>query len=135
MYKELKNQLEDKRTLEGQIQDLKDRIKYKIQKELGLHATTYSELKVECPTVDDRFSKVFAKIEDLDKRKTLLEGELAIIENGLIEINETLKKSSDKHKKVFKARFVDGLSVNQTAIKLNYSDKQIKRITAELFKK
>ena len=135
MYKELKNQLEDKKILEGQIQDLKERIKYKIQNELGLHATTFSELKVESPTIEDKFAKVFAKIEDLDNRKTLLEGELSIIEKDLIEINEVLKKSTDKHKKVFKARFVDGLSVNQTASKLNYSDKQIKRITSELFKK
>lgn len=135
MYRDLKSNLEDKKILEEDIQGLKERIKYKIQKELGLHATTFSELKIECPSVDDKFARTFMKIDDLDKRKTLLEGELLIIEKSLEEIYQVLSKSSDKHKKVFKARFIDGLSVNQTATRLNYSDKQIKRITAELFKK
>ena len=46
MYKELKTVLEDKRILEELISSEKERIKYIIQKELGLHATTYSELKI-----------------------------------------------------------------------------------------
>ena len=41
---------------------------------MGLHATTYKELKIECPTVDDKFARVFSQIEKLDKDLQVLEG-------------------------------------------------------------
>ena len=83
MYKQLKTDLEDKRILEELISSKKERIKYIIQKELGVHATTYSELKIQCPTVDDRNARTFGKIEKLDNEVKALEGEYELIEKSL----------------------------------------------------
>lgn len=135
MYKELKTQLEDKRILEDTISGLEERIRYKIQKELGLHATSYSELKIQCLTMDDKMLKVFSQIEKLDKRLQTTKGELKIIENTLQKIDELLEKSNDLEKKVFRCRYIWGLSVKQTAERLNYSEDHIKDISGRINKK
>ena len=135
MYKRLKKDLEDKRILEEEIQGLKDQIKYKIQKQLGLHATTYKELKIECPTVDDKFVRVFSQIEKLDNDLHNLEGELELINKRLDNIDEQMKSMDSIEKKIFRNRYVLGLSVSQTAERLNYSEQHIKRITKEIFQK
>ena len=87
MYKHIKEDLEDKKILEEEIQGLKERIKYKIQNELGLHATTFSELKVECPKIEDKFLRTFTKIEKLDKKREVLQGELSIIERTIENVD------------------------------------------------
>ena len=75
--------------------------KFKIQKELGLHATTYTELKVETSNiVDDKFARIFASIEKLDKRREKSEEELKIIETTLKNVDTLLSKMDDKEKKV-----------------------------------
>ncbi len=135
MYKRLKKDLEDKRLLEEEIQGLKDQIKYKIQKQLGLHATTYKELKIECPIIEDKFARVFSQIEKLDNDLQNLEGELNIINIRLDNIDEQMKIMDSIEKQVFRNRYILGLSVSQTAERLNYSEQHIKRITKELFQK
>ena len=134
MYKQIKEDLEDKKILEEDIQGLKERIKYKIQNELGLHATTFSELKVECPKVEDRFLRTFEKIERLDKKRETLQGELDIIEKTIENIDSLLSKMEDKKKKVFRCRYIWGLSRKETAKRLNYSEDRVKQITREIFK-
>lgn len=135
MYKRLKKDLEDKRLLEEEIQGLKDQIKYKIQKQLGLHATTYKELKIECPIIEDKFARVFSQIEKLDNDLQNLEGELNIINIRLDNIDEQMKIMDSIEKQVFRNRYILGLSVSKTAERLNYSEQHIKRITKELFQK
>ena len=136
VYKDLKDMLEDKKILEEEVKGLQDRIEYKIQKELGLHSTTFSELKVETMNViDDKFARVFAKLESLDKKRVLRQGELDIINRTVDKIETMIDKMTDKEKKVFRCRYYWGLSVNQTAERLGYSSKQIKRITKEIFEK
>ena len=135
MYKELKSQLEDKGILEEEIKSLEERIKYKIQKQLGLHATSYSELKINCLVIDDKMAKVFGQIEKLDKRLQVAKGELQIIENTLEKVDYKLQKSNDLEKKVFRCRYILGLSVKQTAERLNYSEDHIKDISGRINKK
>lgn len=134
MYKDLKKWLEDKKILEEDIKGLNERIKYKIQKELGLHSTTFKEVKIETLNiVDDRFLRVFEKIEKLDKRREMLQGELDIINDVLNNIDTLIKGMTDIKKEVFRCRFILGLTVEETAKRLGYSSKQIKRITKEMF--
>ena len=128
MYKELYKELEDKKILEEELKSLEERIKLKIQRELGLHSTTFNELKV-------KFNfRVFAKIESLDKRKNLIQEELKIIEEHLNIIDRRLGEMKDIEKKVFRCRYIWGLSVKDTAERLGYSVQHIKKITKDLFK-
>ncbi len=135
MYKELYKELEDKKILEEELKSLEERIKLKIQRELGLHSTTFSELKVESSIVDDRYARVFAKIESLDKRKNLVQEELKIIEEHLNIIDRRLGEMKDKEKKVFRCRYIWGLSVKETAERLNFSQDYIKEISSKISKK
>lgn len=135
MYKQLKTQLEDKRILEEQIRGLEDRIRFKIQRQLGLHATSYAELKIECPTFEDKFAKVFAKIENLDKDLQDLKGEHKIIEDSLSKVDNILGQLDEKEKKVFRCRYIWGLSVKETAERLNYSIDHIKDISRKINQK
>lgn len=135
MYKSLKNDIEDKKILEELIKTKEERIKYKIQQELGLHATTYSELKVECFSVDDRFSRVFAQIERIDNERIVLQGELSIIENEIQKVDELLSTMDDISKSVFRCRYIWGLSVSKTAERLHYGKDRIKQIAREMFQK
>lgn len=135
MYKRLKKDLEDKRILEAEIQGLKDQIKFKIQKQLGLHATTYKELKIECPTVDDKFARVFSQIEKLDNDLQNLEGELELINKRLDNIDEQMKNMDSIEKRIFRNRYILGLSVRQTAEKMHYSADRIKQISREIMQK
>lgn len=135
MYRRLKKDLEDKRILEEEIQGLKDQIKFKIQKQLGLHATTYKELKIECPTVDDKFARVFSQIEKLDDDLQNLEGELELINKRLDNIDEQMKNMDSVEKRVFRNRYILGLSVKNTAEKMNYSVDRIKQLTRKMFQK
>lgn len=135
MYKELKTDLEDKRILEELISSKKERIKYIIQKELGIHATTYSELKVQCPIIDDKNARIFGKVEKMDKELHVLEGEYNIIEKSLENTDKIMSTMDSIEKKVFRNRYILGLSVRMTAEKLNYSMDRIKQITRKILKK
>lgn len=135
MYKQIKTQLEDKRLLEELIRGLEDRIKFKIQKQLGLSATSYAELKIECPTVEDKFIRVFGKIEELDKDLQKSKEELSIIEKCIGNIDKQMSTMDNVEKKIFRNRYILGLSVRQTAEKLHYSTDRIKQITRKIFQK
>lgn len=134
MYKQLKKQLSDKRVLEDLIRGYEDRIKFKIQKQLGLHATSYAELKIECPVVDDRFARVFSQIENLDRELQALKGELEIINQLLENADDKMKQLSERDMKIFRCRFFLGLTVAQTAERLNYDQGYIKERTRKMLK-
>ena len=135
MYKELKTVLEDKRILEELISSEKERIKYIIQKELGLHATTYSELKIQCPTVDDRNARAFSKVEKLDNEVKALEGEYELIEKSLENTDKIMATMDSTEKQIFRNRYILGLSVRNTAEKMHYSVDWIKEKTRKMFQK
>lgn len=134
MYKQLKKQLSDKRILEDLIRGYEDRIKLKIQKQLGLHATSYAELKIECPVVEDRFARVFGQIEKLDRERLELVEELEIINKLLENADEKMRQLKEKDMNIFRCRFFLGLTVNQTAERLHYSEDYIKERTREILK-
>ena len=46
MYKQLKRQIDDKTIIDKNIRELEDRIRYKIQKQLGLHGTCFEDIKI-----------------------------------------------------------------------------------------
>lgn len=135
MFKQLKVQLNDKRLIEEEIRGLEERIRYKIQKQLGLHATSYSELKIECLIVEDRFAKAFSQIEKLDNQLQDLRGELNIIEKNLESIDEILKGLNDKEMMIFRYRYVMGLSIKQVAERLHYDERHIKRFLKNIAQK
>lgn len=135
MYKQLKTDLEDKRILEELISSKKERIKYIIQKELGVHATTYSELKIQCPTVNDKNARVFGKVERLDNEVKALEGEYELIERSLENTDKIMATMDSTEKRIFRNRYILGLSVKSTAEKMNYSPDRIKQLTRKMFQK
>lgn len=134
MYKQLKKQLSDKRILEELIRGYEDRIKLKIQNQLGLHATTYAELKIECPIVEDKFARVFSQIEKLDKERLDLVEELNVINKLLENADEQMKKLNERDMNIFRCRFFLGLTVKQTAERLNYDPGYIKERTRKILK-
>lgn len=134
MYKELRQWLEDKKILEEILHGLEERIEFKIQKELGIHATTFKELKIQCVNIDDKFTNTFIKIEKLDKRREVVQEELDIINRRLDKIDNMISKMNGIEKKVFKCRYIWGLTRKKTAQQLGYSEDRIKQITSAMFK-
>ena len=81
MYKQLKKQINDKEIINKNIRELEDRIKFKIQKQLGLHGTSFADIKIEAMgKKDDKFLKTFSQIENLDKDRLILIEERNIID-------------------------------------------------------
>lgn len=134
MYKELRQWLEDKKILEEILRGLEERIEFKIQKELGIHATTFKELKIQCVNIDDKFTNTFIKIEKLDKRREVVQEELDIINRRLDKIDNMISKMNGIEKKIFKCRYIWGLTRKKTAQQLGYSEDRIKQITSAMFK-
>lgn len=135
MYKELRQWLEDKKILEEILHGLEERIEFKIQKELGIHATTFKELKIQCVNIDDKFTNTFIKIEKLDKRREVVQEELDIINRRLDKIDNMISKMNGIEKQIFKCRYIWGMPIKKIAERLNYSEIQVKRILKEINKK
>ncbi len=135
MYKELRQCLEDKKILEEILHGLEERIEFKIQKELGIHATTFKELKIQCVNIDDKFTNTFIKIEKLDKRREVVQEELDIIDRRLDKIDNMISKMNGIEKQIFRCRYIWGMPIKKIAERLNYSEIQVKRILKEINKK
>lgn len=135
MYKELRQWLEDKKILEEILHGLEERIEFKIQKELGIHATTFKELKIQCVNIDDKFTNTFIKIEKLDKRREVAQEELDIINRRLDKIDNMISKMNGIEKQIFRCRYIWGMPIKNIAERLNYSEIQVKRILKEINKK
>lgn len=135
MYKELKQWLEDKKILEEVLHGLEERIEFKIQKELGVHATTFKELKIQCINLDDKFTNTFIKIEQLDKRREIVQEELDIINRRLDKIDNMISEMNGIEKQIFRCRYIWGMPIKNIAERLNYSEIQVKRILKEINKK
>ena len=136
MYKQLKKQLDDKKILERNIRELEDRITFIIQKQLGLKGTSYSDIKLEIiGTKDDKFLNTFAKVENLEKDRLNLIEERNIIDKLIDDVSKNISNGNDIEQKVFKCRYILGLSNQQTSERLGYSIQHIKRINKEISKK
>ena len=136
MYKQLKRQLDDKKIIERNIRELEDRIKSIIHRQLGLKGTSYSDIKLEIVgTKDDKISKTFAKVESLDKELQSLIEEKNIIVDFIDDVYKCINNMNNIELKVFKCRYMIGLSNRETAERLGYTIDRIKQINREISKK
>lgn len=133
MYRELKKQINDKEIITKNIRELEDRIKFKIQKQLGLHGTTFSDIKISSVgEKDDKFLRTFAQIENLDKDRLVLIEEREIIDNFINDVYKSINNINDTELKVFRYKYILGLSNQEIATRLNYSIQRIKQINKEI---
>lgn len=136
MYKQLKKQIDDKEIITKNIRELEDRIKFKIQKQLGLHGTSFSDIKIEAiGKKDDKFLKTFSQIENLDKDRLTLIEERDIIDKFLNDIYKSISKMGNLELNVFKSRYILGLTQQETATRLNYTIDRIKQIDRNIKEK
>lgn len=136
MYKQLKKQIDDKEIITKNIRELEDRIKLKIQKQLGLHGTSFSDIKIEAiGKKDDKFLRTFSQIENLDKDRLTLIEERDIIDKFLNDIYKSISKMGDLELNVFKSRYILGLTQQETATRLNYTIDRIKQIDRNIKEK
>ena len=133
MYRELKKQINDKEIITKNIRELEDRIKFKIQKQLGLHGTTFSDIKISSVgEKDDKFLRTFAQIENLDKDRLTLIEEREIIDIFINDVYKSINNINDIELKVFRYKYILGLSNQEIATRLNYSIQRIKQINKEI---
>lgn len=136
MYKQLKKQIDDKVIIDKNIRELEDRIKFKIQKQLGLHGTTFEDIKIiSIGKQDDKYLKVFSQIERLDKDLQELKEEQKIIKDFINDVYKSITNMNNVELNVFKCRYILGLSNQQIADRLSYSIQHIKRINKEVKEK
>lgn len=136
MYKQLKKQIDDKEIITKNIRELEDRIKFKIQKQLGLHGTSFSDIKIEAiGKKDDKFLRAFSQIENLDKDRLTLIEERDIIDKFLNDIYKSISKMGNLELNVFKSRYILGLTQQETATRLNYTIDRIKQIDRNIKEK
>lgn len=79
------------------------------------------------PMHNDKFLEYTAKIEYLDDEIDVLENEIKILESYLRRMEKNLRAMKGALEKVFVAKYIDGLSVKQIVIRVNYSKTQVYR--------
>lgn len=87
----------------------------------------YDNTIVDGGTANNSFDIYVEKVEELDVQIKLLEAEIIILQQNLKNIENALRKMKGSLYKVFVARYIDGLSINQIARKMNYSRSQVYR--------
>ena len=136
MYKQLKKQIDDKAIIDKNIRELEDRIKFKIQKQLGLHGTCFEDVKIaSIGKKDDKFTRTFSQIEQLDNDRLELVGEKEIIVNFINDVYKTINNMNNQELNVFKCRYILGLTNRETAERLHYGIDRVKQINGEIRKK
>lgn len=113
---------------------LNQRIKLKIDEKLGLRGMSFSEVKIKLNSERDKYSTVLAELEELEKEKDLVKKELNIIKDFFDKIDRDISQMKEKEKKVFKAKYLYGLSNLDIASQLNCSEKTIQRLLKEIEK-
>lgn len=122
----------DRTLYEKTYKFLNERIQLKIDEKLGLHGFTFDEVKVQNEKHPDRFTATFAELEELDKERTLIKKELDMINDYFNEIDRSIEEMDETEKKVFKAKYLYGLSHADIATKLDCSEKTIQRIIKDI---
>lgn len=129
VIRKLKN---DQTLYEKTYKLLNERIQLKIDETLGLHGFTFDEVKVQNEKHPDKYTTTFAELEELDKSRTLVKKELDKINDYFNEIDRDIEAMSEIEKKVFKAKYLYGLSHANIATKLDCSEKTIQRIIKDI---
>jgi len=133
-YNLILKQKEDEQLYKRVYDLLNQRIKLKIDEKLGLRGMSFSEVKIKLNSERDKYSTVLAELEELEKEKDLVKKELNIIKDFFDKIDRDISQMKEKEKKVFKAKYLYGLSNLDIASQLNCSEKTIQRLLKEIEK-
>ena len=83
---------------------------------------------VQSSIVDNnKFLEYTAKVESIDNEIELLEKEIKMLAGYLKKMEYNLRQMKAPLEKVFVAKYIDGLSVKQIVIRVNYSKTQVYR--------
>ncbi len=133
MYKELKKQIADKNVIHEIRLGIENRIRFKIDNQLGLKGMSFQEVKIEMTTKHvDRFAKVFADIEELDKQREELLKEESIIDDMLNKVDRKISELNDIELKVFRGMYLWGKTQQEIAEAEDYSLARIKQISIDI---
>jgi len=136
MYKQLKKQIDDRRIIHITRLGIEKRIQHKIDNQLGLHGMSFQEVKVQMGTsLNDRFTKVFADVEDLENQRLELLEEENVINEILEDVNRNISNLNDIEHKVFRAMYLWGKTQQQIADSEGYSLDRIKQISRDINEK
>jgi len=136
LYKQLKKQIADKKIIHDIRLGIENRIRYKIDNQLGLKGMSFQEVKIEMKTTrQDKFAKVFASIENLDKQREQLLHEEQIIEEMLNRVDENISQLNDLELKVFRGMYLWGKTQQEIANAEGYGIDRIKQISGDINKK
>lgn len=75
----------------------------------------------------DKFLEYTSKIESIEDDIEVLEKEIRMLEEYLRKMEYNLRHMKGALEKIFVAKYIDGLSVNQITIKVNYSKTAVYR--------
>ena len=132
MYKQIKKQIADKRLIGITREGIEKRIRFKIDKVLGLRGMSIQEVKIQLKNSEDRHTSVFASIEDLDKDRIILLEEENIIDEMLSKINDAIDDLNEIEHKVFRAMYLRGMTQQEIADSEGYSLDRIKQISRDI---
>jgi RNA polymerase sigma factor (sigma-70 family) len=133
-YNIIRKMKDDQTLLERTYRLLNERIQFMIDEKLGFHGFTYEDVKIQCQKNPDRFTSAFAALEELDRERILVRKELDMINDYFIDIDKLISRMNDREKKVFKAKYLYGLSNMDIAAQLDCSEKTIQRLIKEIEK-
>ncbi len=132
MYKQIKKQIADKRLIGITREGIEKRIRFKIDKVLGLRGMSIQEVKIQLKNSEDKYTSVFASIEDLDKDRIILLEEENIIDEMLSKINDAIDDLNEIEHKVFRAMYLRGMTQQEIADSEGYSLDRIKQISRDI---
>lgn len=132
MYKQIKKQIADKRLIGITREGIEKRIRFKIDKILGLRGMSIQEVKIQLKNNEDKYTSVFASIEDLDKDRIILLEEENIIDEMLSKINDAIDDLNEIEHKVFRAMYLRGMTQQEIADSEGYSLDRIKQISRDI---
>ena len=132
MYKQIKKQIADKRLIGITREGIEKRIRFKIDKILGLRGMSIQEVKIQLKNNEDKYTSVFASIEDLEKDRIILLEEVNIIDEMLSKINDAIDDLNEIEHKVFRAMYLRGMTQQEIADSEGYSLDRIKQISRDI---
>lgn len=132
--KELSRTISDQKILLIEKENLEKRI-IVVLNSLGVKGASYSEVVIKISGVRDKYASAFGKVENLIKRRDILDSELRLIDDTIRYVSETMKNSKQLEYEVFTLHYFEGLPLSKIAQKKNYSLDRIKQVSADISKK
>lgn len=88
---------------------------------------SYDGERVTGGVINNSFDIYVGKVEDINKKIDEVKVEIKILEHNLKVMEISLRKMKGSHEKIFVAKYIDGLTINQMCRRFNYSRPQIYR--------